>query len=380
MMRILIAPNAFKNSLSADEVAESVKSGLEQSNLNAVYECFPIGDGGDGTGTLLNARLGAKKITCYVQDPLGRTIQSFIGFHSQTRTAIVEMAAASGLRLLKAGERNPMRCTSFGTGELLRIALDQNPKKIILAIGGSATVDGGIGILQALGIRFLDHEGKDLRDLPERLVELQTIDLTNADVRMRNCELIVLCDVSNVMLGPDGAARIFGPQKGASPTGVVKLEDGLRQLALVTKQLLQKDIGALKYGGAAGGTGAMLHAVFNAKLVNGIDHFIELTGFDRSLATADLVITGEGRIDEQTVHGKGPWGIASRAKAKNLPVIALGGQVPAKPGEQLSEAFDVIISIQHGPISVEESIGQARHNLIRTAFAIGNLLAIGSHQ
>jgi len=379
-MRILIAPNAFKNSLTAPEVAEAIKTGLEQSNLNAVYECFPLGDGGDGTGALISARLEAKQITCFVTDPLGRTIQSWIGFHSATRTAIIELASASGLRMVKLPERNPMISNSYGTGELIRIALDHGARKIILAIGGSATVDGGVGILQALGVRFLDKNLKDLKNIPESLVNLDSIDAANVDQRMLSCELVVLCDVSNPLLGDTGAARTFGPQKGASSSDVESLEASLRQLASVTMKSLGKDISSIKFGGAAGGAGAMLYAVFLAKLLNGFDQFFHLTGLNEALVNSDLVITGEGAIDEQTLMGKAPYGIALKANEQNIPVIALAGQVPHAVSDDLQKNFAAIVSIQHSPTSVDESIRLTRVNLVRTACAIGNLLAIGTYQ
>jgi glycerate 2-kinase len=378
-MNVLIAPNAFKNSLPASDVAEAIKTGLQQSNLNAAYHTFPVGDGGDGTGKLLTQKLEAEEITCYVKDPLGRTVQSVMGFVSSSKTAIIEMASASGLRLLKSKERDPLHASSIGTGELIRIALEKQAKKIILAIGGSATVDGGVGILQVLGVRFLDKNGKDLKGVPETLVDLDRIDTTNADQRMRNCELVILCDVLNPLLGPTGAARVFGPQKGASQEVVEKLESCLKRLADVVKKDLRLDIGSLKHGGAAGGTGAMLHAIFNASLRNGIEYFLDVTRFTDYVKNSDIVITGEGSIDDQTLQGKAPFGVSVKARLENVPVIAVAGQVPLNPSDMLRKHFDVLFSIQRGADSLEESIAVTKENLIRTSCDIGNLLAISRY-
>jgi len=375
-MHILIAPNAFKNSLTAEEVALAIKKGFMQSKLKSSYECFPIGDGGDGTAELIIKKCDGELVATEVHDPFGKRITSSFGVIDKGQTAIIEMADASGLRLLKLTELNPLLATSFGTGEQIRIALDKNVKKIIIGMGGSATVDGGCGMLKALGARFLDANGQELDSLPQNLVSLASVDLTELDKRIEKTKVIVLCDVDNLLLGDDGAAAMFGPQKGASTEGVHQLDAALARFAAVSLQQTGKDMAAVKYGGTAGGAAAGLFAFLNAKLVNGIEHFLTLTGFDESLKNADLVITGEGSIDEQTLQGKGPFGVACRAKLKQLPVIGLAGKIPLEKNEALQQYFDVLMAIGHQPMDLATALAATESNLIRTSMLLGNLLSL----
>ncbi len=375
-MHILIAPNAFKNSLNADEAAAAIQKGLMQSNLKCTCECFPIGDGGDGTGDLIIKKCGGTLVTGDVRDPLGRTVPASFGLIDSGKTAIIEMANASGLRLLQTAELNPLIATSYGTGEQIRIAMNKGATKIVIGMGGSATVDGGIGILTALGVRFLNSQGNELSGMPESLSQLASVDTSKLDSRMNDCEVIVLCDVDNFLLGDQGSAAVFGPQKGASAYVVAKLDASLKQLADITLQQTGKDIAAIKYGGTAGGAAAGLYAFLNAKLVNGIDYFLQLTEFDKSLERADLVITGEGSIDEQTLQGKGPFGVAFKAKLKGLQVIALAGKVPLVKDRNLQEYFDVLLSIGHQPFDLATAMKCTTNNLVRTSWEIGNLLSL----
>lgn len=374
-MRILIAPNAFKNSIDAKEAAKAIEEGLLKSKLKCTCECFPVADGGDGTAALLIEKLNGTTIHTKVHDPLGRKIFSSFGMIDNGNTAVIELADASGLRLLKPEEYDPLETSTFGTGEMILHALGKGAKKIILGIGGSATVDGATGILRALGIRFLDAKENELQNLPESLLHLAAIDASNIDERIFNTEIIVLCDVQNFLLGEQGAAKIFGPQKGATPDEVKTLEACLTRWCDVTLRQTAKDMSAIKYGGAAGGVAAGLATYLNAKLVNGIDYFLQLTHFDEALRNTDLVITGEGSIDEQTLHGKGPFGVAKKAKAKNLPVIALGGKVPLHFNDALKRYFDAILPINNEPLS-PNILQQAKENLVRTATELGDILAI----
>ncbi len=373
-LRILIAPNAFKHSLKATQVALAIQTGLEQSRLNCSCDCFPVGDGGDGTGELLIKKHNGFVCWKSVCDPLGRPITASFGIIN-TDTAIIEMASASGIHLLKPHELNPLQATSYGTGELIKRALDKGVKNIVLAIGGSATVDGGIGILQALGVRFLDASGQELI-APEHLLDLTRIDLSGLDPRIGTNNLTILCDVENTLLGAHGSAIVFGPQKGATPDMVARLETALATLAKVTKQQTGVDMAAIKHGGAAGGVAAGLHTFLNARLVNGIDFFLDINDFADALANADVVITGEGSLDEQTLHGKGPFGVACRAKQSGLPVIGLAGKVPLAPAEAVQHYFDVLLAIGNGPVNMTTALEDTRQNLIRTAQQLGNLLAI----
>ena len=373
-MHILIAPNAFKNSLDATQVAKAIERGLKQSGLECTTECFPIADGGDGTGSLISDRCKGVTVTQQVHDPLGRKIDSRFGLIDNGRTAVIEMADASGMRLLKKDELNPMQTSSYGTGELINAALDKGVNKIIIAMGGSATVDGSCGILKALGIDFLDKDGKRLKAIPDELLKMVKIDDSGLDRRIHDTEIVVLCDVNNKLLGPEGAAAVFGPQKGASPAEVKLLESFLANFAAVSTEQLGTDMTTIKHGGAAGGATAGLYTWLNAKLVNGIEYFLSLTEFEQCLKNADLVITGEGSIDAQTLQGKGPHGVAVEAKKKGIPVVGLAGRVPNKPDVELQKYFDVLLSINREFIDMPTAIANTEKNLIETAQSLGDLL------
>lgn len=375
-MHILIAPNAFKNSLDARDAALAIEEGLQQSDLKCTTHCFPVGDGGDGTGDLILHHCKGSTIILEVHDPLGRKIVSSYGLIDDGKTAVIEMAAASGLRLLQHAELDPLHASSYGTGELMLHALNLEVNKIVLCIGGSATVDGAIGLLQALGFHFLNKNGTPLNNLPENLVELHSIQFPETDKRIMDCELTVLCDVENVLLGEQGAVAVFGPQKGAKPADIIKLEASLLQLRDIVLRQTGNDMAAIKHGGAAGGIAAGVAALLNAKLVNGIGHFLSLTGFDQALKKTDMVITGEGSIDIQTLQGKGPYGVAVKAKEKGIPVIGLAGKVPIETEPALQKYFDMLLSINDQPMDLAEALLLTQANLKRTAKAVGDLLAL----
>ncbi|CAN5594081.1 glycerate kinase [soil metagenome] len=375
-MRIVIAPNAFKNSLTASEAATAIEKGLQQSKLDCETICFPVGDGGDGTAALLINHLNGERITVMVHDPLGRMIESSFGLADNGKTAIIEMADASGLRLLKPEEYDPLHVTTFGTGELIKAALDKAVKKIIICIGGSATVDAGTGILKALGAKFFDIHEQELEHLPGSMKDLFAVNLLGMDKRLFYTELFVLCDVENTLLGEHGAAKIFGPQKGATKENVQQLEEGFKRLCNIVYDESGKDMSLIKHGGAAGGVSAGLHTFLHAKLVNGIDHFLDATSFNEQLNNADLVITGEGSIDTQTLQGKGPFGVAQNAKKYNLPVIGIAGRIPMMPDEKLHAYFDILLPINNEAVELSTAMQYTYENLVRTARSLGDLLAI----
>ncbi|NRF37529.1 glycerate kinase [Pedobacter sp. LMG 31643] len=375
-MHILISPNAFKHGLNAEAAAIAIEEGLRRSKANVTTECFPVADGGDGTGTLIIKKCKGTLLDAAVHDALGRPINAVFGLIDNGTTAVIEMADASGIRLLKPEELNPLRSNSFGTGEMIRKALDQGVKKMIIGMGGSATVDGGTGILRALGIRFLGADGKEVSVLPEDLGKLVRVDLSALDQRILKCEVIVLCDVDNMLLGDQGAAAVFGPQKGASPEQVKKLDQALHKLSALALHHTGRDMATIKYGGTAGGAAAGLYAFLNARLVNGIDHFLSLTDFNSALERADLVITGEGSIDEQTLQGKGPFGVAYHAKLKGLPVVAFAGKVPLEPNVNLQAYFDVLMPIGNQPQDLATALASTADNLARTAETLGNMLVL----
>jgi glycerate kinase len=375
-MHVLIAPNAFKNSLSAEKAAAAIGRGLAQSRLAATAECFPVGDGGDGTGDLLIDRLRAQRIPAKARDPLGNVIGTYFGMASPF-TAIIEMANASGLRLVPRPARDPLHASSAGTGDLIRAALDHHANRIIIGMGGSATVDGGAGILQALGAGFYNSDGQTLTELPSQLGDLDSIDTANLDPRLAVTELIVLCDVINPLIGANGAAAVFGPQKGASPAAVKRLESGLRRFAQIVARQTGVDLSGLPRGGTAGGAAAGLHAVPGARLVSGIDYFLDITGFDEALERATHVLTGEGSIDRQTLQGKAPFGVARRAKARGIPVIALTGRRPDDMA-LLRPYFDEIITINPPRTPFPVALADTAANLERAARGWADRMASGA--
>ncbi len=376
MMKILIAPNTFKSSLSATDAAEAIRRGILESGLACTTQCFPVGDGGDGTASLIVKYFDGVIYEAEAHDPLWRKIKTSMGFIDGGKTAVIEMADISGLKLLEQNELDPLFATSFGCGELLRAAMDKGARKIILAIGGSATVDGGCGILQALGVRFLDPSGNELDHLPQNLDMLDKLDLTGIDKRIWNTELIVLCDVENILLGEKGAAAVFGPQKGAYPEDIIRLEKALKKFRDVSFLHTGIDMNILQHGGAAGGTAAGLHIFLKAKLVSGVEYFLDITGFDEALQTAAFLITGEGTIDLQTLEGKAPFGVARRAKERNIPVAALAGRVLLESGSPIMNQFDVVLAIGRQPEDLDTALLHTAANLENTALQLGRMIQI----
>jgi glycerate kinase len=375
-MRILIAPNAFKGSLTAGEAAQCIAAGLKKSDLSCTVELAPVADGGDGTSSLIRKELGARSVTTLVHDPLGKKIAASFGLVSKTKTAIIGLADASGIRLLNPATLHPLKSNTRGTGELIRSALDKGAKRIIMGIGGSATVDGATGLLAELGVQFLDKQGKEIKELPKGLLALNRIDASSLDSRLKDCEIIVLCDVSNKLLGKKGAAAVFGPQKGADKKAVALLEKCLYQLTKIAKKDVGVNMDSFEFGGSAGGVAAGMAACLNAKLVSGISYFLDLVAFEKKLKDTDLVITAEGKLDDQTLEGKAPFGIAQKALLHHVPVVILAGQVPQNATRELHQYFKVILPIGHAPSSVEDAIKNTAGDLERTAVELGNLLAL----
>jgi glycerate kinase len=373
-MHILIAPNTFKHSLDTFQAAEAIRQGFRQSKLAATYTLFPIADGGEGMMDILVRHFQGRKVPVRVQDPLGRPVSANFGLICQNQTAVIELASASGLKWLSNTEMNPMEASTYGTGQLLQAALNLGVRDFIIGLGNSATVDGGAGLLQALGFRLLDAAGHPIRSGARGLSDLATIDRTQADQRLAACTIRVACDVDNPLLGEKGAARVFGPQKGADAAMVTVLEAHLRRFRDVTLQHTGLDMDGYVHGGAAGGTAAALAVHLSASLLPGVDYILGLTGFSRQVATADLLITAEGEINTQTLAGKGPYGAARQAKAHQVPVIALSGQLPANLDLKAFAYFDAVFPISRGPVELAEALKTTAADLQRTACQIGNLL------
>ncbi|WP_026768668.1 glycerate kinase [Asinibacterium sp. OR53] len=377
-MHILISPNAFKSSLDAGSVADAIEMGLQSSRLHFTSEKIPVGDGGDGTGELLIKQSNGIHITGRVHNALGSIIDSSFGLIDNQDTAVIEMANAAGIRLLERATLNPLKASSYGTGEQVKAALDKGVKKIIIGMGGSATVDGGAGILHALGVRFLNASGEELFPNPENLAALNEIDTSKLDKRIPGTEIIVMCDVQNKLLGDKGAARVFGPQKGATAEGLIILEKYLTQFATIIHRNTGKKVDDINGGGTAGGAAAGLFAFLNAQLVNGIDYYLDRVGFENALSKADLVITAEGSIDEQSLEGKAPFGVALRAKVKGIPVVGMAGKVPLNTDQKLNRYFDVLLSIANEPSPLTDALKHTHQNLVRLAGQLGNLLTLNT--
>lgn len=365
-MKILIAPDSFKESLTAPEAAQQIESGFRSAFPEAECLIVPLADGGEGTVQAVVAATGGSHLSCRVTDPLGRPVQAAYGLTGDGSTAVIEMAAASGLMLVPPTARNPLLTTSYGTGELIRHALDAGVSRIIVGIGGSATNDGGAGMLQALGATLLDEQGRDLAAGGGALSGLARIDLSGVDPRLQRVSLDVACDVTNPLLGEQGASAVFGPQKGASPEMVAQLDANLAHYAGIISRDLGKTVAAVPGAGAAGGMGAALLAL-GGRICSGIELVMESVGFEALVQKSDLVITGEGRIDSQSVNGKVLIGVAHVAARWGKPVIAIAGSLAADADIAYSHGIAAMFSVTPRPCSPEKALTDAAANLLRTS-------------
>ncbi len=377
-MKIIIAAGALKHSLSAAAAARAIARGLRRSGLNADLVLLPIADGGNGT---LDAFLtsGGQRRVVPVSDPLGRPREA--PFALTGTSAVIEMALASGLELLRTDELDPLRASTFGTGQLMQAALDAGAKRIVVGVGGSATVDGGAGCLQALGVRLLDENGEDVPPGGGSLDRIRQIDVTELNPRWRETEVIVASDVDNPTLGDQGAAAVFGPQKGATPEQVRMLEANLRHFFTLTADQVGVDVRVTRGGGAAGALSAGLMAYLGGRIESGIDLILDLCGFDGHLKDADLVITSEGRLDTQTIHGKGPLGVARRAGKRGVPTIALVGGLDVDDAILHGAGLWAALPMIDKPMPLEMALAQAEALIERAALRIGYLLQLetGGH-
>jgi len=367
-LRIVVAPDSYKGSLSALGVAQAMERGILRVFPDADVCKIPMADGGEGTVDALLAATGGERRQSEVSDPLGKRVTAQWGILGDGRTAVIEMAAASGLMLLAAEQHNPRITTTYGTGELMRTALDAGLRKIILGIGGSATNDGGTGMARALGARFLDADGRALADGGAALTRLQDIDLSGFDPRLRETEIIVACDVDNPLCGPRGASAVFGPQKGATPAMVAELEAALAHFAAIAQSATGRDVADQAGAGAAGGLGAGLLFFTSGQLKPGVDIVLDAVGFSELVKDADFVITGEGCTDFQTAFGKAPVGVARCAKQFGIPVFCLSGSLGQDADDVLALGIDAVLSIAARPMTLAESMGAAG-SMIETASA-----------
>ncbi len=366
-MKIVIAPDSYKESLSTLDVATQIEKGFREVFPDAHYVKLPVADGGEGTVEAMVAATGGEIVKVRVTGPLGEKVDGFFGLSGDKKSAFIEMAAASGLELVRACDRNPLLTTSYGTGELIRCALDHGVKHCIIGIGGSATNDGGAGMVQALGGGLLDAEGKQIGYGGGELDKLSRIDISALDPRIRDCRFEVACDVTSPLTGDDGATAVFGPQKGATPDMIKVLDASLKNYARIIKRDLDKDVEHIPGAGAAGGMGAGLQAFCGAELRQGIEIVTEALGLDALVRDATLVITGEGRIDSQTIHGKVPIGVARVAKRYNKPVIGIAGSLTADVAVVHEHGLDAVFSVIYQICTLEEALDNAAENVRMTA-------------
>lgn len=357
-MKLVIAPDSFKESLSAEQVASAIADGWRSVYPQADIHLCPMADGGEGTVDAVLAATGGERRELSVRGPLGQPVQAHWGW-LENGQAVIEMAAASGLHWVEPAQRDACITTSYGTGELILAALDAGARRIILGIGGSATNDGGAGVLEALGARLLDGQGQPLAAGGAALASLQRIELDGLDPRLAQVEVLVAADVDNPLCGPRGASHVFGPQKGASVAQVEQLDRALGHYADVMAAALGEDVRDVPGVGAAGGLGFAARAVLGARFRPGIELVAELSGLAQAVQGADLVITGEGRLDGQSLHGKTPVGVARIAQAAGVPVIALAGSL-GEGYQRLYEAgIDAAFSLAPGPVTLEQAMRDA---------------------
>jgi glycerate kinase len=375
MIRFLIACDSFKGSASSKQVGEAIREGILRVMPSAQVEVVPVADGGEGTVQALVDATGGRLVTVMVTNPIGEKVEATFGILGDGQTAVIEMAAASGLTLIPPEKRNPWVTTTYGTGELIKAALEHGCRKIIIGIGGSATNDAGAGMAQALGVKLLDEDGNQIGFGGGELGRLRRIDMSGLDKRASEAEFIVACDVDNPLTGERGASYVYAPQKGATPEMLPKLDSNLRHFAEIVRQQLGIDVEHVPGAGAAGGLGAGLMAFLKAKLKRGTEIVFELVKLEEKIASADIVITGEGQIDAQTVFGKTPIGVAKLAKRYGKPVIAIAGSIGEGADSVHSHGIDAIFSIINRPMPLEQAMRNVEALLTSAGEQLARLIA-----
>ncbi len=376
-MKIVIAPDSYKESLSALEVANAIEQGFREIWPDADYVKLPVADGGEGTVEAMVAATAGRIVDVDVTGPLGEPVTAFFGLSGDERTAFIEMAAASGLEQVPVALRDPLKTTSWGTGELIRHALDAGVDHIIIGLGGSATNDGGAGMVQALGAKLLDARQNEIGKGGAALDALARIDISQLDPRLAACRIEVACDVTNPLTGKEGASAVFGPQKGATAETIDRLDTALVHYAQVIARDLEVDVLELAGGGAAGGMGAALYAFCGAQLRRGIEIVTDALQLDACVADADLVVTGEGRMDSQTIHGKVPVGVAKVAKRYHKPVIGIAGSLTADVGIVHEHGLDAVFSVIYTICTLDDALKNAAENVRMTARNVAATLKMG---
>lgn len=373
-MKIVIASDSYKGSLSSKEVGETIKKGINSVKNDADIMVIPIGDGGEGTVEAMIDATNGHLVTAEVCSPIMEHTSAGYGISGDGETAFVEMASASGLGLVPLFHRNPYTATTLGTGQILKSALDAGVKRMIIGIGGSATNDGGIGVASALGVRFLNECGEHIAPTNQGIESLDRIDISGLDTRIKDVEIVVACDVNNPLTGENGASFIYGPQKGADAQLVKKMDGNLKKFAEIVKRDVGIDIDQTPGAGAAGGLGAGLLAFFGADLRCGIDIVLDYLNFDSKIAGADLIITGEGCFDYQTVMNKAPYGVARAAGRHGIKVIGISAVFGERAEALLDNGFDAIFSVVGKLTDLDDAIATTEKNLYILAKSIGSLI------
>ncbi|SHJ26533.1 glycerate kinase [Clostridium cavendishii DSM 21758] len=373
---IVLAPDSFKESMTAKEACEAMEKGIKKANKNIKCIHVPMADAGEGTMKSLVDATNGQIYKAKVIGPLGNEVEASYGILGDEETGVLEMASASGIHLVPINERNPLKITTYGAGQLIKDCLDKGVKRLLIGIGGSATNDGGTGVIQALGGKLLDEDNKELGFGGGELSKLVRIDAAKLDDRLKNIVIEVACDVTNPLCGENGASKVFGGQKGATPEMIEILDNNLKHYAKIIKEQLSKDIIDVKGAGAAGGLGAGLMAFLDVKLKRGVELVIQYAALEEKIKNADMVWTGEGSIDFQTQYGKTPLGVATVAKKYNKPVVALAGRVGEGVDILYTKGIDSIFGIMKGATSIEQALADGKKNIENTAENIIRLINI----
>lgn len=372
-MRVVVAPDSYKECLRASEVAEAIRGGWLEGMPGAEVVCLPVADGGEGTVEAVVSAVEGELVSIEATGPLGERVEATYGLIQGGKVAVLEMAAASGLMLVPEELRDPCKTSSFGTGEMMAHALDRGVEDIIIGVGGSATNDGGAGMAQALGYKLLNKRGEVLAPGGARLVQLDRIDSTACHPRLKDVNVYVACDVNNPLCGPTGASAVYGPQKGATPEDILILDHALSHFARIVERDLKVNLHEKPGAGAAGGVAGGLMAFAGATPENGLELIATLCGLPQAIASAHLVITGEGSLDGQSAYGKTPAGVAQMAQPYQVPVIALGGRVAEGAGELHGCGVTALFSISRGPQTLDEARQNAAENLHAAASQLARL-------
>ncbi|WP_404427136.1 glycerate kinase [Ureibacillus chungkukjangi] len=369
-MKVIISPDSFKGTLTALEAAQAIEKGVKQVNEDVETILMPVADGGEGTVDALVLATNGHYVKTTVLDPLGREIEASFGVLGNQTTCVIEMASASGIMLLHNNERNPHVASSYGTGQLIKYALDQGFRDFIICIGGSATNDAGVGMLRALGLRLLDRDGRDVQKSIDGLFDIRKLDFTNWDARLAHSKVAIACDVDNPLVGEKGASAIFGPQKGVQEGEVMYFDQALTYFADVVEKEKGIRLHDYKGAGAAGGMGGALIAFLNGEFQQGIQLVLDVMKYGEKIHGADFVVTGEGKSDRQTLYGKAPYGVLECAKESGIRTVLLSGCIEESDKEQLAEHFQYIFSVAGDSISTEKAMSEAASSLTQKSYEV----------